>query len=77
MNRRTRKRLLVAFVAFGAFTAFVYFNNSSWLYGAPGGKPVLLAHRGLAQGFDWTGLTGDTCTAARMLPPPSNTTPSP
>ncbi|MGL4964638.1 MAG: glycerophosphodiester phosphodiesterase family protein [Inquilinus sp.] len=69
MNRRTRKRLLVAFVAFGAFTAFVYFNNSSWLYGAPGGKPVLLAHRGLAQGFDRTGLTGDTCTAARMLPP--------
>jgi len=69
MNRRTRKRLLVAFVALGAFVAIVSFNNSSWLYGAPGGRPILLAHRGLAQDFDRTGLTGDTCTAARMLPP--------
>ena len=69
MSRRTRKRLLVAFVALGAFAAFVFFNNSSWLHGAPGGTPVLLAHRGLAQGFDRTGLTGDTCTASRMLPP--------
>jgi len=30
---------------------------------------MLLAHRGMSQLFDRTGLTNDTCTAARMLPP--------
>ncbi|MGK9231696.1 hypothetical protein KXR74_08385 [Inquilinus limosus] len=56
-------------VLLGAFAAGVFVANSSRLYGPPGGKPALLAHRGLAQGFDRAGLTGDTCTAARMLPP--------
>ena len=31
--------------------------------------PTLLAHRGLAQAFSREDLQGDTCTAARMLPP--------
>ncbi|WP_343716853.1 glycerophosphodiester phosphodiesterase family protein [Inquilinus sp.] len=69
MTRRTRKRLVFVLVVLGVFAAFVFINNSSWLYGAPGGPPVLLAHRGLAQGYSREGLTGDTCTAARMLPP--------
>ena len=30
---------------------------------------TLLAHRGVAQQFDRAGLTNETCTAARMLPP--------
>ncbi|PWK66919.1 glycerophosphodiester phosphodiesterase family protein [Aminobacter sp. AP02] len=56
---------LVALVAAGA----VYLNNSSLLSNRPDGKPVVLAHRGLAQEYDRTGLTGDTCTAERMLAP--------
>ncbi len=34
----------------------------------PGNVP-LLAHRGVAQQYDKQGLTRDTCTAERMLPP--------
>lgn len=62
-----RKRsifLLLAVTATGA----IYLNNTSLLSGRPAGKPVVLAHRGLAQEYDRTGLTGDTCTAERMLP---------
>ncbi len=49
--------------------AFVYLNNASWLAAERPGKPVLLAHRGIAQQFDTAGLANDTCTASRMLPP--------
>jgi glycerophosphoryl diester phosphodiesterase len=48
---------------------FIYFNNTNLLAPELAGKPVLLAHRGIAQQFDRTGLTYDTCTASRMLPP--------
>ena len=51
------------------FAAFVYLNNASWLAAERPGKPVLLAHRGIAQQFDTAGLANDTCTASRMLPP--------
>lgn len=47
----------------------IYLNNTSLLSNRPAGEPVMLAHRGLAQEFDRTGLTSDTCTAERMLPP--------
>lgn len=33
------------------------------------GKPMLIAHRGMGQTFRREGLTGDTCTASRVLPP--------
>ncbi|MGQ9371979.1 glycerophosphodiester phosphodiesterase family protein [Azospirillum sp. ST 5-10] len=33
------------------------------------GRPTLLAHRGVAQRYDMTGVGNDTCTATRMLPP--------
>jgi glycerophosphoryl diester phosphodiesterase len=49
--------------------AFIYFNNTNLLVPELAGKPVLLAHRGIAQQFDRTGLKNDTCTASRMLPP--------
>jgi glycerophosphoryl diester phosphodiesterase len=49
--------------------AFIYLNNTSLLAPPQPGKPVLLAHRGIAQQFDTTGLANDTCTASRMLPP--------
>ena len=63
------RRLKRAGLALLLFAAFVYLNNSSRLSSRPARPPTLLAHRGLAQGFDRTGLTGDTCTAERMLPP--------
>lgn len=47
----------------------VYLNNSSLLAARHAGKPILLAHRGMAQRFDERDLKNDTCTAARMLPP--------
>jgi glycerophosphoryl diester phosphodiesterase len=48
---------------------FIYWNNAAWLTDAPAGKPLLLAHRGLAQTFDLDGVTGDTCTATRIHTP--------
>jgi glycerophosphoryl diester phosphodiesterase len=52
-----------------ACAAFVFLNNTNLLVTAAPGRPTLLAHRGISQQFDRTGLTNDTCTAARMLPP--------
>jgi glycerophosphoryl diester phosphodiesterase len=49
--------------------AFVYVNNTSLLSAPRGGKPTLLAHRGLHQTFPADGLKADTCTAARIHPP--------
>ncbi|NLN06120.1 MAG: glycerophosphodiester phosphodiesterase [Firmicutes bacterium] len=47
---------------------FVYLNNSSlWL--RPEGRPLLLAHRGLAQTFPMEGITDETNTAARIYEP--------
>ncbi|ABQ35821.1 glycerophosphodiester phosphodiesterase family protein [Bradyrhizobium sp. BTAi1] len=48
---------------------FMFVNNTNLWVAKRAGQPLLLAHRGLSQQFDRTGLTGDTCTAARMLPP--------
>lgn len=53
---------LILLVVFG------YLNNSSWLV-KPDGKPLLLAHRGLAQTYPMEGITADTNTAARIYPP--------
>lgn len=49
--------------------AGLYLNNTSLFAPERPGRPVLLAHRGIAQRFDTAGLTNDTCTASRMLPP--------
>jgi len=48
---------------------FVFVNNTSLLVSKTVGQAIILAHRGLSQQFDRTDLNGDTCTAARMLPP--------
>ncbi|MGN7773793.1 hypothetical protein [Phyllobacterium sp. 22552] len=47
----------------------VFLNNTSLLGPRLSGKPVLLAYRGIAQRFDERGVTNDTCTASRVLPP--------
>lgn len=63
-----RTFLLYALLALVAVAMFVFVNNTTLLVDRPAGRPVLLAHRGLAQDFDRTDLKSDTCTAARMLP---------
>jgi len=63
-----KKRKIVLAVA-AMLVAGIYLNNTSLLSARAPGRAVLLAHRGLAQDFDREGLTGDTCTAARMLAP--------
>ncbi|WP_275190361.1 glycerophosphodiester phosphodiesterase family protein [Bradyrhizobium sp. CSA112] len=63
------KKLKYVAAAIVVFTAAVYVNNTNHLAAHRDGKPVLLAHRGIAQRFDERDLKDDTCTAARMLPP--------
>ena len=61
------RRVLLVLGACGlALVAFVFLNNANLFVSRPSGAPVLLAHRGLAQDYDRTNLTGETCTAARM-----------
>ena len=45
---------------------FMYVNNSSLFVKEREGKPLLLAHRGIAQTFDLKGVENDTCTAERI-----------
>ncbi len=60
------KRGLRVAIVFGVA---VWANNSSLLApGFSGPGPKIIAHRGVHQDFDRTGLTNETCTAARMLP---------
>jgi glycerophosphoryl diester phosphodiesterase len=66
INMRTGRILLTGAALVGVF---VYLNNASWLAPEMSGKPVLLAHRGLAQTFSRDGLTNETCTASRIDPP--------
>ena len=65
MKKFLRYLLLIITV----FAAFAGLNNSSLLSTPQGGKPVLLAHRGMHQTFTREGLEGDTCTATRIYPP--------
>lgn len=64
-----RRRLLRLGIPLLGLVAFVYLNNSSDLFSRAAGRPLLLAHRGLAQRFERAGLTATTCTATRIFPP--------
>lgn len=48
---------------------FIVVNNHALFAPASASQPFLLAHRGLGQTFGMEGITGDTCTAARIFPP--------
>ncbi|MBP2446859.1 glycerophosphodiester phosphodiesterase family protein [Rhizobium leguminosarum] len=63
------RKLFYCAGAIALAAAGIYLNNTSLLAEQRPGKPVLLAHRGIAQRFDETDLKNDTCTASRMLPP--------
>jgi len=62
-------KIKYAVAVIAVLAAGIYVNNTNLLTAHHEGKPVLLAHRGIAQRFDERDLTNDTCTAARMLPP--------
>lgn len=47
---------------------FMVINNANWFESRAPGEPELLAHRGVAQRYSTEGLTGETCTAAQMIP---------
>ena len=49
--------------------AAVYLWNASWLAPAQVGETRLIAHRGVHQNFDRTGLTNDSCTATMIREP--------
>lgn len=53
----------------GALIAIAIWLNNTSQWTSPSPKPLLLAHRGLAQTYDSAGLTNTTCTAARIHPP--------
>lgn len=61
------KRVALAILA---FIAAVYLWNASWLAPAPENPRIrLIAHRGVHQTFDRSGIEADTCTAERIFPP--------
>lgn len=49
--------------------ALLWAGNSSWLFGPTGERPLLLAHRGLAQTFPIAGLSGSADTSKLIYPP--------
>lgn len=69
MKKKRFKRLKRVALAVGILAALVYLNNTSLFSDPVAERPYLIAHRGVAQGFHKEGLTGQTCTAARMTPP--------
>lgn len=64
--RKMRRYLVIALIG---LSGFVYLNNTNLLAPELTGNPIFLAHRGIAQRFDPVGVTNDTCTASRILPP--------
>lgn len=64
-KRHKIKKYVAATLAI--FAGFVYLHNTSLLADPIGSQPVLLAHRGLAQGYSKEGLNNETCTAAQMI----------
>jgi glycerophosphoryl diester phosphodiesterase len=67
--RRFLRFLAYAGVFVLVFAAVLFLLNTSALAPKPGGKPLVIAHRGLGQTFHREGLTGETCTAERIFPP--------
>lgn len=71
MNKRKKilKRIMITLLILGVF---LFLNNSSLLTKERNDKPLLLAHRGMAQTFHMEGITGETCTAERIYEPEHN-----
>lgn len=65
--RRWLGRTLLALLV---LAAGIYVFNASWRVSPPSDPQItLIAHRGVHQTFDRSGLENDTCTAERIYPP--------
>ncbi len=61
-----KRIILASAITVLLLAAFAIYNNASVTTAPRSVRPMLLAHRGLAQTFDLTGVTGETCTASRI-----------
>jgi glycerophosphoryl diester phosphodiesterase len=70
MMEGSLRKLWTGLLVVVAIAAAVLVFNGSWWAAPPSDPQVrLIAHRGVHQTFDRTGLTNDTCTAERIFPP--------
>jgi len=60
-----KKIYIVIFI----FLLYLFFNNTSLFVKPEASKPLLLAHRGVAQTFSMAGITNDTDTSKRIFSP--------
>lgn len=63
------RRILIVLLVLGAA---IYVFNASWRVAPPEGELQLIAHRGVHQNFDATGLGNDGCSATRIDPVENN-----
>lgn len=56
-------------IGVAVFIAAVYLWNASWMVPAQTGETRFIAHRGVHQNYDRTGLTNDSCTAVMIREP--------
>ena len=70
-KRRWRRKYTITIIlgCFVLLAAFIFLNNGPLFVKERSGKPFLYANGGLSQPYSTKGLTNQTCTAARMLPP--------
>src|SRR3954463_13434490 len=66
---RLRRVLSIGSGALMVSAASIYLLNASWLAPRSAGTPRIMAHRGIHQDFDRTGLTNNSCTATRIREP--------
>lgn len=65
-GKRISKRIMIGFLI---LAAFMYTNHLSLFNKDQEERPLLLAHRGMAQTFPMEGIASDTCTAERIYEP--------
>jgi glycerophosphoryl diester phosphodiesterase len=63
------RKLKISGTLIAGAAAGLWIGNTNLLAPEPEQKTELLAHRGVHQTFSSEGLTGETCTAARINPP--------
>jgi glycerophosphoryl diester phosphodiesterase len=62
-------RRRAALIAAAALLVLLWANNTSLFAPAPAGRPIVVAHRAVAQQYGRSGLGRDDCTAIRIRPP--------
>lgn len=69
-RRGGTKRYWTPLLVITLLAGFLFAENTTPPAAAdPGGRPSVLAHRGMAQTYPMDGIEADTCTASRINPP--------